>query len=447
MKLILLITFMSALYFNGSAQMNAYYPQAGDTIRNHMFTDIVNYNGKSASIYDFRGKWLILDTWTTSCTACIASFPKMDSLDRAFKENVKIIMVGATKPYAGKSNKADEKRIKDLYAHLDKKHHFQITTAFDSILYLKYDMYAVPQILIIDPQGIVKAVTTTITASQLISLIKGNDTFFEKYYSKTEFERKNKYNRNIPFLTNGNMANGGYDTSYLFRSLLKVSDSETPYGRITRLFGQRATKIDNGRIECLRYTLTSLYRVAYFGVDDWDIWDEEIYSKYSGELILDLKDSSAFVNANKKTYAYSLTVPKERSTVSYLMAVMQSDLKNYFGFNVSVKKQEVPVYLLEIGDRKKFDNLIAEKGSIDSINFTYDNMLLSNRPIDELVKHLSFLLKLDLPIFNNTGMNVNINIDLKANMVDEKDIERQLEKFGLRIVTGTKELESIRLSD
>jgi uncharacterized protein (TIGR03435 family) len=135
-----------------------------------------------------------------------------------------------------------------------------------------------------------------------------------------------------------------------------------------------------------------------------------------------------FKDVNNKIYDYSLTVPKNKANAKYLMQVMQSDLKNYFGFTAKRIKKAMPVYYLEVADEKRFDELFTVRNQPAKRSITYDHLQLMNTPIGDLVRILSFYLKLELQTFNNTGRTGNINIDLRANMVDEVDTINQLKK-------------------
>jgi len=427
----------------GQCPLTNEYLRVGDTIENYTFTELVNYPQKTVSIDHFRGLWLIIDTWTPGCTSCIASFPKMDTLQAKYKDKVKIIMAGAMK-FSDKSHALNEKRTKSLYAHLDKKYRFQLTVAFDTVLYMKYGMSGVPHILIIDPVGVVKAITTSVSEPQLLSLFKGETPLFSPYQYLPEGVG---YNTSLPFLTNGEKANGGTDTNYLFRSILSESTEQVPAAAITRLYGKRMANFSQGRIEVFHYSLNNLYWLAYFGLDSWDIWDDREYNTLSEKLILALDDTVSYEIANEKLYTYSLSVPRGKSNAEYLMSIMRSDLKNYFGYNASVVAQEVPVFVVETGDWDKVNSLASNATDKEHFEYSYDHLKLVNQPIDVFIKHLSFLLKLNLPIYNDTGFNNRINLELKGNMLDEEDILRQVSKLGFRIVKAAKRLQAIKLSD
>ncbi|WP_345947703.1 TlpA disulfide reductase family protein [Mucilaginibacter sp. PAMB04274] len=65
----------------------------GDTIPDINLTHILNYPSKKAKLSDFKGKVIILDFWATHCAPCIASFPKLDSVQRKLGNEVQILSI------------------------------------------------------------------------------------------------------------------------------------------------------------------------------------------------------------------------------------------------------------------------------------------------------------------------------------------------------------------
>ncbi len=53
----------------------------------------INHKSGSASLADFKDKVVVFAFWFTTCTPCIAQFPKEDSLQRQFDKDIQLIMV------------------------------------------------------------------------------------------------------------------------------------------------------------------------------------------------------------------------------------------------------------------------------------------------------------------------------------------------------------------
>ena len=65
----------------------------GDKVPDIEFA-MLNYPTQKARLSDFKGKLIILDYWATWCSSCLKQFPKLDSLQRQFKD-VKILLVNS----------------------------------------------------------------------------------------------------------------------------------------------------------------------------------------------------------------------------------------------------------------------------------------------------------------------------------------------------------------
>ena len=67
--------------------------RVGDTLAFMSLPEVINYSSNEIDLRTFKGKLIILDFWQTSCTQCIKSFKKLDSLQQQFNEFVQIIAV------------------------------------------------------------------------------------------------------------------------------------------------------------------------------------------------------------------------------------------------------------------------------------------------------------------------------------------------------------------
>ncbi|WP_027125576.1 TlpA family protein disulfide reductase [Gelidibacter mesophilus] len=54
---------------------------------------LLDLNGKKVSLNDFRGTPLFLEAWTSGCSHCMASLPKVKEIETEFKDKIKVITV------------------------------------------------------------------------------------------------------------------------------------------------------------------------------------------------------------------------------------------------------------------------------------------------------------------------------------------------------------------
>ncbi|MBB5644902.1 TlpA family protein disulfide reductase [Pedobacter cryoconitis] len=65
----------------------------GGRIPDVALTNVYNYEITKTNLSDFKAKLIILDFWATSCTSCLANFPKTEELQRRYEGEVQFIKV------------------------------------------------------------------------------------------------------------------------------------------------------------------------------------------------------------------------------------------------------------------------------------------------------------------------------------------------------------------
>jgi len=155
-------------------QSGLIFPTIGKPCPKATINNIKYYKKTNANLSDFRGKWLLLDFWSRYCGACVASFPKMNEKRKKFADRMEVLMIGGyyTNPYS--PDVVNERDTTErIFASEMSRHSLSLPCAFDSVLNKKWDIQLVPYLVIIDPRGIVRAITTGISDEKLDSLLNG----------------------------------------------------------------------------------------------------------------------------------------------------------------------------------------------------------------------------------------------------------------------------------
>jgi hypothetical protein len=149
-------------------------------------------------------------------------------------------------------------------------------------------------------------------------------------------------------------------------------------------------------------------------------------------------------------YNYALYLDSSRISQRVMMDILQNDLKNTFGFYASVQKRSCPVVRLISTDTTLNTKLISRsskssfsKGSLAA------GFKARNISVDAFLTILiNTLGEADIrPFFNETGINGNIDIDFDANMYSFEDVQYELAKYGLALVTGSRDLDVVVIKD
>lgn len=412
-------------------------------------THITHYDKKEASAKDFLGKWLILDFWSTTCASCIAGFPKVSELQAAFKDSVQFMLVGMNAvAHSGKN-------IEQLYERLREKRNLQISSAYDSVLAKKWALGGYPYMIIIDPQGIVRYLTTgsDLTKEKMRDIISGKTVDLYRLDAvKVGFDMYD--------LT-------GSKDMVICQSVLTKYNGEK--FRLHLNMEEALTSIDHYKHFGLTGVgLERLYSFAYYGapVDISLSPSDPAYGSISSKAALEVKNDSLFKtdfsgSVPTGLYNYGLILPKDAYERSRIMKIMQDDLKKAFGYNVSIETRKVQAIALTAqkgaatklsakGGSMTFEALEEGGGSSEGSKLTtfHGGFRTTNMPVAVFINNLKMYLgDLGMLFLNETGIKGNIDITLAADMTSLRDIKKALQQQGLDIVLVERPMKVLVISD
>jgi thiol-disulfide isomerase/thioredoxin len=184
------------VYLGASALANVHAQSApkkilltGDPLPEMTFSDLSDSTVKSISTGDFKNKWLVINFWNSHCMACLTEMPLLDSLQKEMSDQFTILQVGYTGSQYTK--KSDNERVRNIYTRTIQNARLSLISAYDSTIFHHLDIEECPYILIIDPQGLIKAITYTMTRQQLKDTFAGKLVKFEKAYTRTQRKELN----------------------------------------------------------------------------------------------------------------------------------------------------------------------------------------------------------------------------------------------------------------
>jgi thiol-disulfide isomerase/thioredoxin len=408
-------------------------PEVGKPMRAFAFKNVKNYKRGQARLEDFKGKWLFLEMWSATCKACIAAFPKSQKLQDEFRDHIEFFLVGQT---GGRYNKGIEK----VYENAVKNIQFRIPTAFDSVVFATWDVSSVPTIFIVDPQGILRFITYDLTTEKISDLIKGKEVSFLPLPQDVEHPEYNIVKTlgnelvscSVLSRWNGEEIFGGYDIDL--------------FARLPELWAPGWSIVGFG--------VDHLYKGAFFGRLSWSWYDSAFYGKVWARPVLELRDTSAFVRVYepghyKGLYNYTLKLPDAVISRERIMSELQRSLELVFGYKVSIEKREMPVWRLTAKPgtgfklRTRGGARFLSKGTIRA-GFTVRNYNMT-----EFTSLASCNLpnKEQLAFLDDTGIEWNIDITLDTDMTCLECVRKELQKYGMDLVKGKKEMKVLVIRD
>jgi len=167
------------------AQTPEIYPVAGRQCPDFYLSDVRFYPEKHVSLADFKGKWLVLDFWNRYCQTCLAAMPSTDSLQKEFSGRVQFLLVG----YTGSryTHHSDDKAIHQLYPQLRKRLNIDLPVAYDSLLFHRFDIGSCPYMVVIDPAGVVRAVTIGLNKQNMKDMMANKPVVLRKAVNRKGF--------------------------------------------------------------------------------------------------------------------------------------------------------------------------------------------------------------------------------------------------------------------
>lgn len=403
------------------------YPEVGNSCPDFALTEVSNFHKTKVSLGDFKGKWLIIDFWSSVCVACVNSFPKMNDIQNEYKEKLQVLLVGQI-----------DGKIRPMYDKLKEKMGLNIPVAFDTTLFNNWGVDGVPHIVIIDGKGIVRAVTISITKEVVEKFISGEDPHLPPMLNSHQRVKKQLSTTSDEILhTQKNM---NLDSGILFRSTL------TKWNPSMDVFIQDMEY--SPTFEIRGASMEVLYRMAFTGKFTFN-FDSVQYSEYGGwvpRIICEGFDSnrlSGDLSSGENVYCYKLYIPKEKADINYIKGVMQNDLLNYFGWKAKVEERMV-LYWKLIANKNAAAKLISKSKSVvytgSSAGFSIKGV-----SVNTILNIISSYHQREY-FKDETGITSKIDLDIDALLTDLDDVRKELKRNGFDLVHGKKKVKVILLS-
>jgi thiol-disulfide isomerase/thioredoxin len=188
MKLKICLLGLLCLFFKAEAQPNnsIKYLRSGDKMPDVQITNILNSRAKTSKLSDYKGKLVILDFWSTWCTACVESFPELDSLQYQFAGKLQVLLVN---PKKDRDTERGVKIVIDRMKEWSARPFILPVVLQDTMLTRYFEFHSIPTCVWIGQEGTVIAITDKkqVNAANIARIING-----EKVALRPKIERSHK---------------------------------------------------------------------------------------------------------------------------------------------------------------------------------------------------------------------------------------------------------------
>lgn len=384
------IIFMIGMIINGCENKSA-VPVLDKTIPDYTFRKVLNSEEESISLRDLRGKVVILEFWATWCGPCIPAMRKLDSLQVEFRDEVEVITISSE----------DEGRLKKFIETTGTK----LRVVSDSLHEASFNYQIVPHAIIIDQEGIVRAITNpkNITRDVLARFIR-EDLISLKV--KDDFARDPE----LEIATIALEENTGY------RIELRSYDQD-------QRGGFKPSKTIDGSVNGI------------------EIWNSPIPRLY--QTLFDVASPNRIVFLDSLSYAdfpyekefkYNMDIEVSKELEREWRQLGIQFLNKHLDVNARMNTRPMPCFVLK--DVAGTMQPSTEKED----QYTFMGPILKAKKIgmSRLTEYLENFT--ELPVVNLTNLEETYDIELNWQLQEPSTLFSELEKYGLKMERSEEEL-------
>jgi thiol-disulfide isomerase/thioredoxin len=381
------------------------------------------YPQQQISFSSIKQRLVILDFWATWCGACVSNFPKLDSMQQDYKEDLKIILINE------KVNKDGPAKVKEFY---DKwkagyGHPLRLPTIIDDTELRKiFPHQGIPHyVWIYDGKVIGITSLTEVTRSNIRKILAGEPYFLarkmELATDRPLFLTEYVPLERIP----------GY-------SVLVRGDNG-----MTRGIGDWKKDKDgavNG-VQILNVSLPDMYRLILYGINRDIAIPKRVLMLAKDSASLYYTPSTLYSKAEwEAAHLYSFEFsgfPGKGNAIYYQMI---EALNLYTGLTAKIEPVKQNCMVLTMSNA---DSLRTKGGAVINGLGSTTTPVLQNGPVSWLVNRLNKMERLPLVVDET---NFAGNIDLKLDPKDYSNYESiaaALKKYGLKLTELEREVDML----
>jgi thiol-disulfide isomerase/thioredoxin len=431
MRKIIIDALLSFLLLIGSPsfaqQLKSHRIFIGEKMPDIVLEHFYNQPGKKINLFDLKKKLIILDFWNIWCSACITSFPKMDSLQRKFNDQIQILLVTS-------NNAAEVRRIfsKPFLQNVN----LPIISG-DSLLLKLFPHESVPHHIWLNDSGVVKYITYGYNTNEksITDYLAGHKPIlaYKSEEDNLDFSKPLWAKENEAFAQH--VRYYSYSSGWL---------SEYGGGGKSRFLD---STLDVIGLRFINESLLSLYQTAFGGFDGGEF-------RYPNRIILEVPAHELFYSPSdnhnidgwnaQNLVCYEISVPLSKK--DDLFKLMQHDMDRYFDYCVNVEKRMMKsLCLIRTSIRDKLKSNTTTRKIIQ----TDSSLVIDNEYLDKsLIGRLRFANSaLKNPVLDETGYSGKVDMKLYCSLSDIFSLRRELQKYDLDLVHEEREIDMLVIKE
>lgn len=402
MKMIYCLMLFLCLQATSNAQLDKGL-SIGEFMPDMRIKKMMNYPVPASSTGFYKGKLLILDFMATSCGGCIKALPRLESLQKKFKDQVQILLVTVERP-------------ERINAFLKRHANFNLPfVAEDTALAKLFPHQFLSHIAWIDSAGRVGAITESeyITAENIQALLQGEKVHWPVKRDFNSFD----FNQAILTVNENNIPQFDLPVNRVYTAVINYLPGVQKHIGIQIDSSNRTT-----RRSYINYSIYQLYLLL-----------NGCYNFPKSHIILEVKDRDRFVyDPSKGTqedwklknlFCLEAVLPNSTDSVS-LQEKLISDLDFYFGCRGRMEKKWTDCLILQ---NKQSGIRVSDKAESGIRVGMLEYVLNDSIGI--------------MPVINETTGTGYMLLPVAVEQVrDGATLIKVLDKYGLELVKGQREI-------
>ncbi len=346
------------------------------------------------------GKPVIIEFFGEQCIVCVKMLPKIDSLDKLFRDKVSFVLIGN-----------EHEQLPKTFGLYKKKYNLSMDIICDSVMYKKVKPPYQPFFVWVDDNGIVVGFSSpTLVTSENIKL------FVEKKYDFFESHQKV-------------VANGAGDLIESSGRNVVVQSVffETKDSSVFRCPFLLKLEHSDPQLKFINVKLNELCFIAWFGRLGWMRGESEYEDTWPRVVI---EGDDKFVEMMDSKVSYFMRFRAYRPTY-YLQKFLINDIQRTFNIEGSIQIREMPCWVVYRSDTSSRFFGANHNGGHAYMKDTYGGIYVKAMPFTEVLRVVELKTQVKLPIIDESGIRWPVDLDVSAVMTDWDEVVSALRGKGI----------------